>query len=107
MSRASVVAIALVALLATSLVGRWLAKATTGEACSADADCRSSHCLALETATLTEGIRHDGRVCTESCVTDLDCPSSMRCRTAIRESASGPFSVGAPEGLFFSRKPMN
>ena len=83
-------------------VGRWFTKATVGEQCTGPADCRSGHCISLMTFPRPEAgsttPRLEARLCSASCATDLDCPSSMECRVRKGEHGS-QMAVDVPEGL--------
>lgn len=92
-----------VVLLALLPIGQWLGRAAVGETCTSDESCRSAHCVRLVTLRSTHGDpeRLDGRVCTASCTTDLDCPSSMDCRPRRRatDEEHTQVALDVPEGL--------
>lgn len=90
---------AAIALLLLIPIGRYIAKSSTGERCSNDDECRSSHCIRLMTVPpYPLSTRLDGQVCTASCVTDLDCPSPMTCRARTAEGSS-QIALDVPDGL--------
>jgi hypothetical protein len=84
-------------------IGRWVAKGTTGEPCTSSSDCRSAECISLIANPHAEPgsyERLDGKVCTSSCKTDLDCPEKMECREAhSRAERRTQIAIDVPEGL--------
>lgn len=83
---AGVIAVLAIAVVPVTL---WLLKATTSERCTTGKDCRSGACIRIVTAVpVREEIRLDGKVCTASCASDLDCPETMHC--GGRTPSSGP-----------------
>ena len=92
---------AVLALLAFVPIARWYGRPGAGEPCTTDGDCRSGHCLELTTLTAEQALpRVDGHMCTASCSTDLDCPSSMHCRSnGDNDHRTHQIVVGAPAGL--------
>jgi hypothetical protein len=93
-----IAAVAAMALLAFVAVGHWLAKASTGESCSEDDHCRSGRCLSLLTVTSDGTSRVDGRMCSSTCTTDLDCPSTMHCTDDGALRTKRQYVHGAPAG---------
>lgn len=68
----------ILAAIAVVIGGVWAvrhyARAPVGAGCDVDGDCRSGSCYARDTL---DGALH--AVCTETCTTNADCPSDMRC----------------------------
>jgi hypothetical protein len=92
--RWQVVAGAAVAMLVVGGVSAWFEKASTGESCEVDSDCRYGRCLRLLTKAPMGAPRVDGMMCSSHCDTDLDCPRSMHCTSA---DENDPFGLGPSE----------
>ena len=58
----------------------------TGERCTNDGDCRARQCLVLTRSDDFLMAHEEGRVCTNTCDTNADCPSTMTCGAIARTS---------------------
>lgn len=81
----------------------WLSKAALGAPCTDGGECRSRQCLprARAPGPLQIGTYRlpsfapppspavSGGVCTQECITDADCPSGLRCRSAMEWTSFG------------------
>ncbi len=81
----------------------WLSKAALGASCTENLDCRSRQCLPrarapapvqIGTYTLPSfapppSAAVSGGVCTRDCITDDDCSSGLRCRSAVERTSFG------------------
>ncbi len=106
--KSSKVALAILGLVIVGPAGlwfyeTWLSKAALGASCTQGADCRSRQCLPRAQAPAPVQIGTfklpsfapppstavSGGVCTRDCITDADCPSSLRCRGAMEWTTFG------------------
>lgn len=81
----------------------WLSKAGLGAPCTDGLECRSRQCLPrarapgpvqigtyrLPSFAPPPSAATSGGVCTQDCITDADCPSSLRCRSAMEWTSFG------------------
>lgn len=90
-------AVGIVAVIGGLYLAVWLPKATIGEHCNRDEDCRSSQCLVMSKPAGFLLSTETGRVCTDTCVVDSDCPGAMKCVGASRTLVSLPIAPSTPD----------